>query len=78
MTTILDHSLTDDEKALLAHKATDAHVKALRITNGWTRKQAFEHLASYMENDEEAPLTPVAPIKFKKRRPRRAVEAHAA
>jgi len=76
--TVLDHSLDDDAKAILAHRETDAHVKRLRITNGWTRQQVFEHMASYMENDEEAPLTPVAPIKFKKPRKRsRALEAHA-
>ncbi len=69
--TVLDHSLDDDAKAFLAHGETDAHVKRLRITNGWTRKEVFEHLASYMENDEEAPLTPVRAIDLAPRRRKR-------
>ena len=77
--TIIDHSTDDDQKAMLAHRVTDAHVKALRIANGWTRAQVFEHLAAYMENDEEAPLTPVAPINLKppRKRARRPQEARA-
>jgi len=78
--TVLDHSLDDDAKALIAHGETEGVVKRLSITLGWSRRQVFDHFAAFMENDDEAPLTPVAPIDLKPKRKRARkvlAEAHA-
>lgn len=65
--TIMDYSLVDDERVELMHLATEAHVKALRITWGVSRKAALEHLIAFAENDEESPAFTTASGKPRKR-----------
>ena len=67
----------DDERDLRMHAATEAHIKALRITWGLSRKQALEHLVAFAENDEEAPVFCVTAAQPRRRRSRKLAEATA-
>ncbi len=58
----------DDSRDLAITAAIDQLVTRIMRANNFTRKEALERLVAFAENDDEAPLTPVAPIKLSKRR----------
>lgn len=66
--------MSEDERDLRMHSATEIHIKALRITWGLTRKQVLEHLVAFCENDEEAAVYACVPAKPRKRS-RRVIES---
>ncbi len=66
----------DDETVELMHVATEAHIKALRITWGISRQAALEHLVAFSENDPESPVFTTASGKARKRPRKMQAEAH--
>jgi hypothetical protein len=66
----------DDDRDLAITAAIDQLATRIARANNLPRKDVLERFVAFAENDEDAPVTPVAPIKLKKRKRTQQAEAH--
>lgn len=68
----------NDRRDLAITAALDALACKIMRANKFSRQEVLSRFAAFAENDEEAPVTPVAPIDLKppRKRARKAMEAH--